>query len=163
MSDLVESVCAVATRSHLAGHGFGPLLVLRGPNGSAVLRHDPTEPDLICKKARLMALALQADACVLVSETVLRFSGGVSLNVVLLLTKDRDGLHTDVFAPRRIAGHVALGPVRTRLAGPVPAGVLDRLVHDVLPKTAEEGDVHREWVSLERMGVMIARDTRRLH
>ena len=163
MTDLVEHVCAIATRSYVAGHGFGRLLVLDGPNGSAVLRYDPTDPDPTTEKARLMAIALQAVACIVVTETVLRFSGGVWLNVVLVLTEDRDGVCTAVFAPRRSAGHVELCPVTTPLAGPVPAVVLDRLVHDVLPKSAEDGDVHRAWVRLERMGVTIRRDTRRLH
>ena len=72
MTDLVERVCAIATRSYLAGHGFGRLLVLDGPNGSAVLRYDPTDPDLTTEKARLMAIALQAVACVVVTKTVLR-------------------------------------------------------------------------------------------
>lgn len=163
MTDLVTRACAIATRSHMAGGGFGPLLVLDGPNGSAVLRGQPTDHALWRDKARLMAVALRADSCVLVVETTLCFPGAVALQVVMLLGKDRDGSRLSLFAPRRIAGHVELRRVHSRLAAPVPADGLDMLIHDILPKSAQAGEVDRAWVCLEEMGVTIARSTRQLH
>ncbi len=163
MTDLVARVCRIAASNFQAARAFAPLLVLDGPNGSAVLRYDLTDRDALQDKARLMALALQAQTCVVAAEAALRFSGGVALRVVLLLIEGRDGCRLDLFAPRRIAGQVELTEVATRLAGHVPVDVLDRLVHDVLPRSAKAGDVDRAWGRLEKMGVTIMRDARRLH
>jgi hypothetical protein len=166
MIDLVKRICAIAARTYQTGHRFGPLLLLDGPNGSAVLRHDPAglSGDAPTRdRARLMALALRADRCVVAVESTLGFSGSVVLPVLVVLTKGREGCHVFLFAPRRIAGQVRLSPVTTQMAGSVPAEVLDRLVHDVLPKSTQSAEVDQAWVCLEEMGVTMARDTRQLH
>lgn len=166
MTDLVKRICAIAARTYQAGRRFEPLLLLDGPNGSAVLRHDPgglSDDAPTRDKACLMALALRADRCVVAVESSLAFSGGVVLPVVVALTKGREGCHVFLFAPRRIDGRVRLCPVTTQMAGSIPAEVLDRLVHDVLPKSTQSAEVDQAWICLEEMGVTMARDTRQLH
>ena len=163
MTDLIKRVCAIVEGNYRAEGGFAPLLVLDGPNGYATLRVDRTDRALPTEKARLMALALRADSCVLAVESMLCFSGGVALHVVVLLSKGREGCGIALFAPRRVAGHVELGRVRTPITGSLPVQVLDRFVHDVLPKSAETGDIDRAWVCLEEMGVTITHTGRQLH
>lgn len=167
MSDLISRVCAIVEGNYMAEGGFAPLLMLDGPNGSAVLRLDRTDHTLPPEKARLMALALRADSCVLAVDSRLCFLGGVTLHVVVLLRKGREGCSEGcsiaLFAPRRRAGHVELRRVTTPMTGSLPAEVLDRFVHDVLPKSAQKGDVDRAWVCLEEMGVTIARTGRQLN
>ena len=163
MTDLVARVCRIAANNLRAGQAFCPLLVLDGPNGSAVVRYDLTDLEPTHDKARLMALALQAETCIVAVEAALRFSGGVALRVVMLLTEGRDGCSVAMFAPRRTQGQVEFTEVTTHLAGQVPADVLNRLVQDVLPRSVNACDVDRAWLRLEKMGVTINHNTRYLH
>jgi hypothetical protein len=163
MTDLINRVRAIVERSYSAEGGFAPLLVLDGPNGSAVLRLDRTDHALPPEKARLMALALRADSCILAVDSTLCFSGGVTRHVIALLSKGREGCGITLFAPRRRGGHVELGHVRTPMTGSLPDDVLDRFVHDIFPKSTQGGTVDQAWGSLEKMGVTIARIGRQLH
>jgi len=163
MTDLINRVRAIVEGNYRTEGGFAPLLMLDGPNGSAVLRLDRTDHTLPPEKARLMALALRAESCVLAVDSTLCFSGGVTLQVVVLLSSGREGCGMAIFAPRRLSGRDELGRVRTPMTGSLPAEVLDRFAHDLLPKSTQTGDVDQAWVSLEEMGVTIARTGRQLH
>jgi hypothetical protein len=140
------------------------MLSFSGPNGEAVLRIDPAPSaetrDLI-RKAKLMATALAAEACVWIFEASLETAGGGRQRVVAALGEDRGGSRM-LLAAIEDADGPRLRRVATRLD---PAAGTDRAppLRHFIRRDQRDNDPLEAWRRLEAMGVNLTDSRRPLH
>jgi hypothetical protein len=137
-----------------------PMLSFSGIGGEAVLRLDLT-PDAerreLCDKARLMATALAADACVWVFETQLLSPGEPDRRMVALLGEDQEGSAMELV---EISGG-DFAPFESPLTDAVAGGASPLL--RFIRRDPGENDPLEAWRRLEAMGVNRSDARRPLH
>jgi hypothetical protein len=151
---------------HLRAEGrIAPLLYFSGPGGEAVLRLDLTpaaDRQQLIAKARLMATALAAEACVWLFEARLRRRGEPSAKLVAVLGEDRGG-NTLALAEVADEGEGRrLRRIPTPLATAAGADApspLARFIH----RDSRDYDPAEGWRQLEAMGVNRSDGRRPLH
>jgi hypothetical protein len=136
------------------------MLSFSGIGGEAVLRLDLT-PDAerreLCDKARLMATALAADACVWVFETQLLSPGEPARRMVALLGEDQEGSAMELV---EISGG-DFAPFESPLTDAVAGGASPLL--RFIRRDPGENDPLEAWRRLEAMGVNRSDARRPLH
>lgn len=143
-----------------------PMLVIAGRQGEAVLTlsfEPPSERDRLAEKARVMATALEARACICIFESEFLVAGQPSSSMIVAVTEDRERSGAmALFAREKVAGRTRLTPVATGLGGRTPERLGDFLA-SILPDRPSGADVEAAWRRLEAMGVTINSGDRALH
>lgn len=137
-----------------------PMLSFSGTGGEAVLRLDLTpeaEGPQLRDKARLMATALAAEACVWVFEGQLLSPGGEPRRMVVLLGEDQDGSAMELV---EIAGE-GFVPFESPLTEAVAVGA-SPLLH-FIRRDPGDNDPVEAWRRLEAMGVNRSDSRRPVH
>jgi hypothetical protein len=153
-------------QQHMRAEGrIAPLLYFSGPGGEAVLRLDLTpaaDRQQLIAKAKLMATALAAEACVWLFEARLKRRGAPSAKLVAVLGEDRRSSVMVLAEVAEDGDGRRLRRIPTPLAAAAGADApspLARFIH----RDSRDNDPAEAWRQLEAMGVNRSDGRRPLH